>query len=222
MHRMAQGVAARVFVKNMFIHMSPRVWSFAVSLRFDFFLSLSLECLYIFSDFFISSILFIIFHVVGTAVHENPCAHAEWGVLLRGDTQHSHRLWVQPARQLRLLRDFCNDLTEWIRRHRRWTVVLVRCGTWRWAYRKSAIFTTIHSGARRTSEPETNLSLSWRKCVTSSVLFHPYKYGETRVQTKFRFVLRTVSRIQVAHEELPSRKIEVKRSCKRCTTQCSQ
>ena len=27
-------------------------------------------------------------------------------------------------------------------------------------YQKSAIFTTVHSGARRTSEPETNLTLS--------------------------------------------------------------
>ena len=36
--------------------------------------------------------------------------------------------------------------------------------------RKSAI-TTVHSGARRISELETNLSLSWRKCVTSSVNF---------------------------------------------------
>ena len=44
---------------------------------------------------------------------------------------------------------------------------------------------------RRTSEPETSLSLSWRKFVASSVLFHPYKYGETRVRTKFRFVSKT-------------------------------
>ena len=34
---------------------------------------------------------------------------------------------------------------------------------------KSATFTTVHSGARRTSEPETSLSLSWRKVVVSSV-----------------------------------------------------
>ena len=37
--------------------------------------------------------------------------------------------------------------------------------------RKSAIFTTVNSRARRISELETNLSLSWRKFVTSSVLF---------------------------------------------------
>ena len=46
-----------------------------------------------------------------------------------GDTQPSHRLWAQPARQLRLLRDLCSDLPEWIRWHRHGTVVLVRCGT---------------------------------------------------------------------------------------------
>ena len=44
---------------------------------------------------------------------------------------------------------------------------------------------------RRTSEPETNLSLSWRKFVASSVLLHTHKYGETRIRTKFRFVSRT-------------------------------
>ena len=46
-------------------------------------------------------------------------------------------------------------------------VVLVRYGTRRWAYQKRALFTTVHSGARRTSEPETNWSLSWRKLVAS-------------------------------------------------------
>ena len=50
-------------------------------------------------------------------------------------------------------------------------------------YRKSAIFTTVHSGARRTSEPETSPSLSWRKFVASSVLFRTHKYGETRIRT---------------------------------------
>ena len=66
---------------------------------------------------------------------------------------------------------FCRDLPEWIRRHRHGTVVLVQWGTRRWPFWKSAIFTTLHSGARRTSELETNLSLSRRKLVASSVLF---------------------------------------------------
>ena len=38
--------------------------------------------------------------------------------------------------------------------------------------RKALSPTTVHSGARRISEPETNLSLSWGKFVASSVLFH--------------------------------------------------
>ena len=75
--------------------------------------------------------------------------------------------------------------------HRHWTVVLVRCGTRRWACWKSALFTTVHSRARRIRKPETNLSLSWRKFVSRSVLLHTHKYGETRIQTKFRFVSRT-------------------------------
>ena len=71
------------------------------------------------------------------------------------------------------------------------TVVFVRYGTRRWAYQKSPIFTTVRSAARRISEPETNLSLSWRKFVTSSVLFHTNKYWQTLVRTKFKFVSKT-------------------------------
>ena len=57
-------------------------------------------------------------------------------------------------------------------------LVLVWRGTRRWDHWESAIFTTVHSGARRTSEPETNLSLSWRKFVASSVLFHTQERGD--------------------------------------------
>ena len=49
----------------------------------------------------------------------------------------------------------------------------------------------LHSGARRTSEPETNLSLSWGKFGAISVPFHTHKYGETLIRTKFRFVSKT-------------------------------
>ena len=93
--------------------MSSCVWPCVVSHRFDLFFSF--ECLYFLSILFISSVLLIILHVVETAEQKNPCAHAEWGVLPRGDTQPSHRLGAQPARQLRLLRNFCSDLPEWIR-----------------------------------------------------------------------------------------------------------
>ena len=54
-----------------------------------------------------------------------------------------------------------------------------------------SFFTTVHSGARRTSEPETSISLFWRKFVASSFLFRTHKYGETRIRTKFRFVSKT-------------------------------
>ena len=50
--------------------------------------------------------------------------------------------------------------------------VLVRCGTRRWDYRKSAIFTNVHSGARRTSEPETKLITLMKKvCCQLSPFF---------------------------------------------------
>ena len=53
-------------------------------------------------------------------------------------------------------------------------LVLVWRGTRRWDHRESALFTTVHSGARRISGPKTSLSLSWRKFVASSVLFHTH------------------------------------------------
>ena len=83
-----------------------------------------------------------------------------------------YRLWAQAARQLRILRDLYSDLPEWIRRHRHGTVVLVRCGTRRWAYQKSAIFTNC------SLRSEKNLRTWWRKFVTSSVLSHTNKYGK--------------------------------------------
>ena len=55
----------------MFIHMSSCVWPCVVSPSSDLF---SFECLYYFSQFFISSILVIILHVVETAEYWIPCA----------------------------------------------------------------------------------------------------------------------------------------------------
>ena len=115
----------------------------------------------------------------------------EWGVWLCGQNNLFYRLWAQRDRQLRLLRDLYSDLPEWSRRRRHGTVVLVRCGTRRWDHRESALFTTVHPGARRISEPKTSLSLSWRKFDTSSVFFHTNKNGETRIRTKFKIVLKT-------------------------------
>ena len=64
MHRMAQGVERRVFIKERSSachHVSDRALSL---LAFDLFLTF--ECLYTFSNFFISSLLVIILHVVET------------------------------------------------------------------------------------------------------------------------------------------------------------
>ena len=44
-------------------------------------------------------------------------AFAQRGVLPHGDIPSSHRLWAQRSWRLPLLRDFCNDLPGWIRRH---------------------------------------------------------------------------------------------------------
>ena len=138
---------------------------------------------YLFSSLsFLYSDLCSFFHV--DSAKGNTCsAFSYWGVLPSGGMPSSHKLWAQAPRQIRLLRDFCNDLPGWIGRHRYGAFVPVRRGTRRWDYRKSAIFTTVHSGARRTSEPETSLSLSWRKLVASSVLLHTHKNGETSKRT---------------------------------------
>ena len=126
-------VSQRVSHKNMFTHMSF-VWLCVVSPSIDLFLSF--ECLHLLSILFISSILVIILAMWSKPPSTKSTAHPQnWGVLPRGNTQPSHRLWAQPARQLRLLRDSCSDFPEWIRRHRHGTVVVVRCGTRRWAYR---------------------------------------------------------------------------------------
>ena len=114
----------------------------------------------------------------------NRCALAQRGVLPYGEKPSSHRLRAQRPRRLPLLRDFCKDLPGWIQRHRYGTLVLVSRGTRRWHYRKSAILTTVHSGARRTSGPKTSSSLSWRKFVVSSVLFR-------RDPTRTQFVSKT-------------------------------
>ena len=110
----------------------------------------------------------------------NRCAFAQWEVLHHGDIPSSHRLWAQRPRRLPLLGDYWNHLPGWIRRRKYGALVLVWCRARRSDHRESAIFTTVYSGARRTSETETSLSLSWRKFVASSVLFRTRKNGATR------------------------------------------
>ena len=93
----------------------------------------------------------------------------------------SHRLWAQHPWRLPLLKDYWNLLPAATQRH---GALLVRCGTPRRDHRQSALFTTVHSGARRTSGPTTSLSLFWRKFVASSVFFSvSCKNGETRAWT---------------------------------------
>ena len=70
--------------------------------------SFSLSLFYFLSTVYLLSVLHINFHNVESAEDLTQCAPAQWGVLLHGDTQPSHRLWAQPPRQLRLVRDFCN------------------------------------------------------------------------------------------------------------------
>ena len=100
-HIVAQGVAARFSWKTCSStcrHVSDR------SLSLFALISSSLSCVSTFLRIvYISSILVIILHVVGTAEHKNSCAPAEWGVLLRGDTKPSHRCWAANGRFTPLL-----------------------------------------------------------------------------------------------------------------------
>ena len=98
---------------------------------------------------------------------EVTAAFALWGVLLHGDIPSSHRVWAQRPRRLPQLRDICNDLPGWIWRHRYGVLVLCNVGLDDETIGEAP---TVHWGATRTSEPETSLSLSWRKFVASSVL----------------------------------------------------
>ena len=80
----------------------------------------------------------------------------------------SHRLWAQAPWWFPLLRDYWNLLPGAIQRCV--PLVLAWHGTqWR-DHRQSALFTTVHSGARRTSGPKTSLSLLWRMFVAKSSL----------------------------------------------------
>ena len=91
-----------------------------------------------------------------------------------GDIPPSRRFRAQRARRLPLLRDYWNALPGGIRRHTYGALVLVWRGTRRWDHRESAIFITVHSGARRTSGPKTSLSLLWRVCCQLSPFLHTH------------------------------------------------
>ena len=73
------------------------------------------------------------------------------GVWPFGQKHLFQRLWTQRDRQLRLLRDYWNLPPGAIQRHDA-LVLAWRAAQWR-DHRQSAIFTTVHSGATRTSGP---------------------------------------------------------------------
>ena len=73
-------------------------------------------------------------------------------------------------------------------------------GTRRWDYRKCAIFTTVHSGARRTSGPQTSLSLSWTKFVVSRCLSVMQERGDPC--TNLARWVRAAERNQVATQKM--------------------
>ena len=160
--------------------------SSVLSLFLALFLSVCLSYTLLFSShFYLYSVLNLFFHV-DSAEANNHCHFAKRGVLLPGRIQSSHKLWAQAPWRLPLLGDCRNHLPGTVQWQRRGALVLVWRGTRRWDHRESALFTTVHSGARWTSAPKTNLSLSRRKFVDSSVLSCvSLKNGETRARTWF-------------------------------------
>ena len=123
-------------------------WAFVPRWFFVLTLSSCLSILYLFSSqFYLYSDLNSFFHV-DNAKANNPCAPGNRGVLLLGRIHSSHRLWAQAPWRLPLLGDYWHDLPGGIRRQRYGAFVLVWFRTRRWDHRKSAIFTTVHSGER--------------------------------------------------------------------------
>ena len=79
------------------------------------------------------------------------CASANEELGTFGRQQSSHRLWAQLHRQLPDLRDHWNLHSGVLQRQQ--ALKLAWIGD-RWLHhRQSALFTTVHSGARRSSEP---------------------------------------------------------------------
>ena len=68
--------------------------------------------------------------------------------------------------------------------------------------RNSAIFTTVHWGARRTSEPVDKLITLMKKvCYQLSPFSHVNKYGETSVRTKFRLCLKNGNQVATSENK---------------------
>ena len=133
--------------------------------------------------YFILLIFHFIFYVGQFGV-KPPVRFREWGVWHFGQQRPSHSLRAHVLRRLPLLRDHWNFHPGVLQRHQ--TLVLAWLRDQWWHHRQSALFTSVHSGVRRTSGPKTSLSIFWRKFLSSSVLFCvSRKNGETRAWTQF-------------------------------------
>ena len=133
--------------------------SSVLSLFLALFLSVCLSCSLLFSSHFHLDPDLNLFLHVDNAKTINHGASANWGVWPRGRIHPSHRLWAQAPWRLPLLGDYWNLLPGAIQRHD--ALVLAWRGTqWR-DHRQSALFTTVHSGVRRTGGPKASLSLFW-------------------------------------------------------------
>ena len=109
-----------------------------------------------FALFTISLIFYFIllissFFYVGRFREKFPVRFREWGVWHFGQQRSSHRLWVQVLQRIPLPRDHWHFRPQAIQRHE----ALVLAWPWvRWLHhRQSALFTTVHSGGRRTGGP---------------------------------------------------------------------
>ena len=95
-------VSCDVSAWNIVIHMSSHVWALVVSFSRASTFS-PLICLFSILNF-------------NSIMSRKPSSKPQKRT--RKMIQPSHRIWAQPARQLRLLRGFCSDLPGLIRRHR--------------------------------------------------------------------------------------------------------
>ena len=112
--------------------------------------------------------------VITGAVYRGHSTNEESGPL--AENTPFHKLWAQHPWRLSILRDHWNLPPRTFHRHDG----LVR-GTQLRDHRQSALFTTVHAGARK---PADGKQACWRKFVASSILVSvSCKNGETRAWT---------------------------------------
>ena len=167
-HCMAQDEPPNVSVcalHSFFTSSMMCAWAFVVCL-FVFVLLLFLSVVDLFSStLYLHSDLHFLSNV-NSVEGIDHCAFAQRGVP-PGDIPSS------------LLRDFCSDLPGWIWRHRCGAFVLVRCGTRRWEYRKSAIFTTDSFRSEKNQRTWDKLITLMKKvCCQLSPFSHTHVRGD--------------------------------------------